>query len=79
MRNCWAGLVESRLPSSRCPGFVRQVSGVIVAGGRGEGVKVGERVGVNEMGVDVESGGSAVEQAATVTKSINKTKILLIA
>jgi hypothetical protein len=45
MRNSWGGLVESRLPSSTRPGLVRQASGVLVGVGKGEGIRVGERVG----------------------------------
>ena len=45
MRNSWAGLVESRLPSSMWPGFVRQASGVLVDVGTGEGVEVAGSVG----------------------------------
>ena len=37
--------MESRLPSSTRPGFVRQARGVLVDVGLGEGVEVGVRVG----------------------------------
>ena len=57
MRNSCGGVVESRLLSSTCPGFVRQERGVLVGVGDGEGVivevKVGETVGERSAGVGI--------------------------
>ena len=81
MRNSCGGAVESRLPSSTRPGFVRQASGVLVGGGRGEGVRVGgrveETVGERRMGVGI--GGFKGEQAENPLRSRNSIPIRFIA
>ena len=79
MRNSCVGLVESRLPASTRPGFVRQASGVIVNVGTGEGISVGIGVGVSGIGVDIGRGGFDGEQAVIVARSASNVEIAFVA
>ena len=81
MRNFWGGFVESKLPSSRYPGFVRQASGVMVGGGRGEGVSVAGRVGrkVAEGRMGAVVAGFDGEQAENPPRSRSSIPIRFIA
>ena len=79
MRNSCGGLVESRLPASTRPGFVRQASGVIVKVGTGEGISVGIGIGVSGIGVEVGRGGFDGEQAVIVAKSASSIEIAFVA
>ena len=81
MRNSCGGLVESRLPASTRPGFVRQASGVIVNVGTGEGISVGIGVRVSGIGVCVAvgRGGFEGEQAVMVVRSANSIEIAFVA
>ena len=81
MRNSWGGLVESRLLSSTRPGFVRQASGVLVGVGKGEGIRVGGRVGgaVVEGGMAVGAGCSEGEQAKDAPRRRSSAPIRFIA
>jgi len=69
----------SRLPCSRCPGFVRQASGVIVNVGTGEGSSVGVSVEVTEIGVDIGAGGFDGEQAVNMVSSASSVEITFVA
>ena len=73
--------MDSRLPSSTRPGFVRQASGVIVEVETGEGVNVGagEEVTVGEGRVSVGAGWFLGEQAKSPTKSKNNLAIRVAA
>ena len=81
MRNSWGGLVESRLPFSTRPGFVRHASGVLVEVGTGEDVGA-----VGSVGATVEDGttragvsGMDGEQAKDAPRSRSSAPIRFIA
>jgi hypothetical protein len=81
MRNSCGGSVDGRLPSSTRPGCVRQVSGVLVEVGAGEGVSVAVGMGgaVGDMDVWVGAGGFSGEQAERAARKVNSVAICFMA
>lgn len=80
MRNSCGGVVESRLPSSTRPGFVRHASGVLVEVGTSEAVgvagSVGDVVGEGSSGLEID--GVDGEHAANPPRSRSSAPIRFI-